>query len=142
MPNLTFYLDTDDDGGTDTTVSAWPMNDGLADTWMRVDQNTIKNYHGAYVVWAGSSPRYKFSWNAVLSDYGTADLLGIKIGKGVIGTNESITTYVDDFTMSFNGTSRTWVFEGEGAVPEPLTMFGVLIGLGGLAGYVRKRKKV
>ena len=28
------------------------------------------------------------------------------------------------------------------AVPEPLTMFGVLIGLAGLAGYVRKRKKV
>jgi len=141
LTNLTFYLDSNDDGVSDITVTAWPQNDPpLADNWMQVTNTTIGGYKGSYVVWAGASPKWKFDWTAVQTSYGTYDLLGLKLGKGVIGTNQAITTYVDDFAWTVGGVSRTWEFEGTGAIPEPLTMAGLVMGIGCLARYIRRRR--
>ena len=102
-PNLVFYLDTTGNGESDTTVSARPENDPPnADVWYQIDQDTIGGYQGAYVVWEDGTgcPKYKFLWSDVQSNYGSAEILKVKIGKGSIGTNQEITVYVDDFTLN------------------------------------------
>lgn len=101
-PNLTFYTDTVADGNSDTTITAWPKNDPPnADVWTQIDETTIGGYQGAYVIWGSKPyPSYKFDWSAVQGSYGDAEILNLLIGKGVIGTNEDITAYVDDFTLN------------------------------------------
>lgn len=108
-PNLIFYVDTTGDGSSDTTISAWPKNDPpLADVWTQIDQTTIGGYKGIYLVWGSNPwPSFKSSWDAVQSAYGSAVIMKVKIGKGVIGTNQEITAYVDDFTLN----DTTYVFE-------------------------------
>jgi len=132
--NLTFYVDREGvenypGRDYDMTLSAWPDNDNYGDQWLTVDQATIANYNGSYVVWAygASSPTWKFSWSTVQSSYGDGVVIRVALDKGVIGTNQTITTYVDDFSM--NGVLYQ-------LVPEPATM--VLLGLGGL--FLRKRR--
>lgn len=101
-PNLTFYTDTVGDGNSDTTITAWPKNDPPnADVWTQIDETTIGGYQGAYVVWGNNPyPSWKFDWAAVQSSYGDAGILNLLIGKGVIGTNQDITAYIDDFTLN------------------------------------------
>jgi len=141
VTNLTFYLDTDSDAVTDTTVTAWPENDPpLADTWMQVDEKTIGGYDGSYVIWSDAAyPSWEFNWASITDGYGDASLLGLKLGKGVIGTSQPITTYVDDFSWTVGGVTRTWEFEGTGAIPEPVTLAGLALGVGALGGYLRRR---
>jgi uncharacterized repeat protein (TIGR01451 family) len=103
VPNLTFYLDTTGDTNSDTTVSAWPEithEEALAG-WYQIDETTIGGYKGAYVVWgSGPAPSYKFSWGDVQAAYGTATILKVKIGKGVIGTGENLAPcYIDDLRI-------------------------------------------
>lgn len=98
-PNLTFYTDTGGDGSSDTTITAWPKNPD--NTWTQIDETTIGGYQGAYIVWGSNPyPSYKFDWSAVQSSYGDGEILNLLIGKGVIGTNQDITAYVDDFTIN------------------------------------------
>lgn len=105
-PNLVFYVDTTNDGSADTTISAWPKNpDGV---WASISHATIGGYKGAYIVWSSNPwPSYKFSWVDVQSAYGSAEIIKVRIGKGVIGTNRDITAYVDDFMLN----DVTYVFE-------------------------------
>ena len=127
-PNLTFYLDTTGDGSSDVTISAWPENPD--NVWTQIDQITIGGYQGAYVVWdsALSGPRYLFSWNDVVNGknvwgvwlyYGDAEIMKVKIGKGVIGTSQNITTYVDDFTLTVDDDTTTYEFEPPPSPPSP-----------------------
>ena len=104
VPNLTFYLDTTKDTNSDTTVSARPEithEEALAG-WYQIDETTIGGWTGAYVVWSSDPfPSYKSSWGDVQAAYGTATILKVKIGKGVIGTNEDLApAYIDDITIS------------------------------------------
>ncbi len=133
--NLTFYVDTEAENyegrDYDMTITALPENDPpLADVWMNVDQGTIGGYDGAYICWANGtgSPSYKFSWSSVQDSYGSGTVLSVKTGKGVIGTSQIITAYVDDFSM--NGVEYAFI-------PEPATI--CLLGLGGL--LLRRRKR-
>jgi hypothetical protein len=100
-----------------------------------------------YTVWTNAKPGYgpvmkQMTWSEFKApwsqwgynfDFSNATVLRMNLGKGVIGTNQTITAYVDDFTM--NG--YTYEFE---PVPEPVTMLGVFLGVSGLAGYIRRRR--
>lgn len=114
-PNLTFYTDTVGDNDSDTTITAWPT-DAPGDTWTLIDEATIGGYQGVYVVWGSNPwPSWVFDWSAVQDSYGSAEIIDILIGKGVIGTNMDITVYVDDFTI--NGI--VYVFEPPPPEPPP-----------------------
>lgn len=114
-PNLTFSTDTLGDESSDTTITAWPTN-APGDEWSLIDETTIGGYKGAYIVWGSNPwPSYKFDWSAVQVSYGDAEILDLLIGKGVIGTNQDITVFVDDFTL--NGI--TYSFEPPPPPPTP-----------------------
>jgi len=99
-PNLTSYIDTVGDESSDTTISAWPTNTP-DNEWFLIDETTIGGYKGAYIVWSSNPwPSYKFDWSTVHGSYDEAEILKLLIGKGVIGTNQDITVYVDDFTIN------------------------------------------
>lgn len=61
----------------------------------------------------------------------------IRISNNGIGTNQTITAYLDDVMV--NG--ETISLEGAPeAIPEPLTMLGLGMGAVGIGGYLRRRR--
>jgi len=52
----------------------------------------------------------------------------------------SQTREIRDVTVSFGGTTYGGTF-ADATVPEPVTMAGLMLGIGGLVGYARKRRK-
>lgn len=112
IPNITFYIDDETKENYpsedyDTKVSIWPENDGQGDTWIKF----LNSDTHPYTVWqyGATSPVMKsMTWEEFVApwsqwgnnfDFSEATVVGVRIGKGVIGTGQNITTYVDDITI-------------------------------------------
>ncbi len=148
IPNLSFVLDDPDISnngpiysgtGYDTVVTIWPTNNNLGDTWLQ----STSSQSLEYIVWTNaysSGPIMKeMTWSQFENpwsqwgnnfDFSNATVLRMNISKGVIGTNQTIITYADDFVMN----SYTYSFE---PVPEPATI--CLLSLGALSLLLRKK---
>ncbi len=157
-PNISFVLDDPDvsnDGpvysglGYDTVVTIWPSNSGQGDTWLQF----LSGSSLSYTVWTNANPgggpvmktmtwdQFKGTWSqsGMTFDFSNADVLRMNLGKGVIGTSQNITAYIDDFTL--NG--YTYEFEPQlqvPPVPEPMSILLGIMGLGSIAGFRRFRK--
>ena len=146
IPTFTISLDTalDNYAGRDydTNIVIWPSNSGLGDTWIEFQSSSSLPYT---IWWQGGGPVMKsMTWEQFQQpftqwgnsfDFGDAVIKQIRISNNGIGTNNTITAYVDNFTL--NGT----VYPLEAApIPEPVTLAGLVLGVGSLVGYVRRRR--
>ncbi len=143
IPNFVISLDTAlenyDGRDYDTNVNIWPRNDDHGNEWLSFQSSSDL----PYVVWqnGASSPVMKtMSWDEFQQpftqwgksfDFGDAVIKQIRVWNGGIGTNQTITAYVDDIVL--NGE----VVPIE--VPEPATMS--LLALGGLGALIRRRNR-
>ena len=64
-----------------------------------------------YMVWNGSGYDWLQSWAEVQADYGTATVLRVDLGFDPLGSTEAVTAYVDDFTLTVDGTATTYALE-------------------------------
>lgn len=160
FPNLSFVLDDPDISnngpiysgvGYDTVVTVWPSNTGQDDTWMDVLSTQAlpytvwtNAYSGGPVMKTMTWDEFKAPWSqwGNTFDFSNATVLRMNLGKGVIGTTQTITAYVDDFTLN----AHTYEFEPlleptTGGVPEPATfiIWSLLGALGIAFGWWRRR---
>jgi hypothetical protein len=151
VPNLSFVLDDPDitnDGpiysgvGYDTVATIWPSNSGNGDNWIKFDSSQSLSF----TVWTnayGSGPimksmtwaEFKAPWSQWGNnfDFSNASLLRMNLGKGVIGTNTTVTAYVDDFALN----NHTYSFE---PVPEPCSLVLLVTAGLGLLAYAGRRR--
>ncbi len=147
-PTFTISLDTALDNYTgqdyDTNVVIWPSNSGAPDTWINFQSSSSLPYT---IWWNGGGPVMKsmtwaefqqpFSQWGTNYDFGDAVIKQIRISNNGIGTNNTITAYVDDFSL--NG--ATYAMEAP-AVPEPaaVLVWGLLgVVVAGFGAWRRRR---
>lgn len=149
IPTFTISLDTPRANYAgqdyDTNIVVWPSNSGHGDTWIDFQSSSSLPYT---IWWNGGGPVMKsmtwaqfqlpFSQWGNNYDFGNAVIKQIRISNNGIGTNQTITAYVDNFAL--NGTVYPLEAGGQGPpIPEPLTMAGLLLGIGALGRYMRRR---
>ncbi|MCD4699867.1 MAG: PEP-CTERM sorting domain-containing protein [Phycisphaerae bacterium] len=165
--NLRLYLDTSEYGNIggldwDVRLDIMPhkMYDGCAtplipaDTWVNLESSTLTPYTltawtetSGYVgavnldtAWSDFQGLGSSSIGSRTYDFSDATITSARLFACAFGGNfRDVTAYLDDFT--FDGTP-VQLEGGITVIPEPLTMLAVFTGIAGLAGYVRKRRRV
>ncbi len=136
IPNFVISLDTPlanyTDKDYDTNVNIWPRNDGHGDEWL-LFQSTSEL---PYVVWqcgSGSPVMKTMSWSEFQQpcdqwgnsyDFSEATIKQVRVWNGGIGTNQTITAYLDDIALD----GVTYSLE-TAPIPEPACLGLIAFGL-------------
>jgi len=102
-----FYADVDGDGVADKIDAGNILKSSvpITDEWYQMTPELWKGYGGGFYVWREDGTGFDFfvgadPWAKVVERWGDATLLRVDLGFGPLGSNEAVTTYVDDFTIN------------------------------------------